>query len=418
MEDRKDRQTIQQVFATTLSGLREDPHLAQRVLNIAHVTNKKRVGRKPSTLVAVTLILVLLFAATAFAITRPAVLKWLTGNAPTSMQLQSTAQSVTAENTADGITVRITGIVYDGQKLAFAYEVENDHPAMPVLIAANPTMRIDGKAATMGYCTADPSAPQMVPSPHLDVLPVQRNPAVGGGMVYIGDASKKTVLCEMTFVVYQPEHQFAIVLDPDSMQANVESYTGDARAEAEDSLHTLSSFRNAVFATDADRAGEQGDTVIDGSGMLYDLPENSHLTEISQITVTFAFDASLTFACDFAGTADQPLADATLHVDSFRLSSLETRIDLWLIPQQNTQKAANDLAETYGIYTLTDEQGEAVHYSEMDHIADNQPCVMQIDGQWVCRYQSEMPGLLHFPESVGFIAGGTELIRFDLMIEE
>lgn len=92
---------------------------------------------------------------------------------------------------------------------------------MPVLIAANPTMRIDGKAATMSCCTADPFTPQMVPSPHLDVLPVQRNPAVGGGMVYVDDASKDTVLCEMTFGVYQPEHQFAIFLDPDSMQANV-----------------------------------------------------------------------------------------------------------------------------------------------------------------------------------------------------
>ena len=418
MEDRKDQQTIQRVFATTLSGLREDPHLAQRVLNIAHGANQKRAGRRPSTLVAVTLILVLLFAATALALTYPPVLKWLTGNAPASTQLQSTAQSVMGENTADGITIRMTSIVFDGQKVAFAYEVENDHPAMPVLIAANPTMHIDGKAATMSYCTADPFTPQMVPSPHLDVLPVQRNPAVGGGMVYVGDVSKDTVLCEMTFVVYQPEHQFAIVLDPDSMQANVESYTGDARAEAEDSLHTLNSFRNAVFATDAIRAGEQGDTVIDGSGMLYDLPESSHLTEVSQIPVSFSFDASLAFACDFAGTDDQPLADATLHVDSFRLSSLETRIDLWLIPQQNTQEAANDLAETYGAYALTDEQGEAVHYSKMDHIADNQPYVTQINGQWVCRYQSEMPGLLHFPESVGFTAGGKELIRFDLLIEE
>lgn len=418
MEDRKDQQTIQRVFATTLSGLREDPHLAQRVLSIARVANQKRADRKPSTLVAVTLVLVLLFAATAFALTRPAVLEWLTGNAPTSTQLQSTAQSVIGEKTADGITVQITSIVYDGQKLAFAYEVENHHPAMPVLIAANPTMRIDDKAATMTSCTADPSAPQMVPSPHLDVLPVQRNPAVGGGMVCVEDVAKDTVLCEMTFAVYQPEQQFAIVLDPDSMQANVESYTGDARAEAEDSLYTLSSFQNAVFATDADRASKQGDTVIDGSGLLYDLPENSHLTQVSQITVSFSFDASLTFACDFAGTDDRTLGDATLHVDSFRLSSLETRIDLWLIPQENTEIAANVLAETYGAYMLMDEQGKAVQYSQMDFMADDQPSVMLIDGQWVCRYQSEMPGLLHFPESVGFTAGGRELIRFDLLIEE
>lgn len=416
MEDRKNQQMIQHVFETALSGLQEDPHLAQRVLNIAH--DKKQAGRRPSALIVVTLVLVLVFAATAFALSRPAVLNWLTGNAPVSQQLASTVQTVIGENTVDGITVRITSIVYDGQKLAFAYELENDQPALPVLVAADPTMHIDGKLANISSCTADPSAPQMVPSPHLDVLPVQRNPAVGGGVVAIGDVRKERVLCQMTFVVYQPEKQFAIVLDPDSMQANVESYTGDARAEAEDSLNTLKIFQNAVFVSEADRANEQGDTVIDGSGQLYDLPENSHLIEVSRIQVSFSFDASVAFACDFAGTGDRALTDATLHVNQFRLSSLETSIDLWLIPQQNTEKAARDLAETYGASMLVDESGAAVQYSEMDFMADDQPTVTQINGQWICRYQSEMPGLLQFPESVGFVAGNHELIRLQLMIEE
>lgn len=416
MEDSKNQQMIQQVFKTALSGLQEDPHLAQRVLNIAH--DKKQAGRRPSALVVVTLVLVLVFAATAFALSRPAVLNWLTGTAPFSTQLASTVQTVIGENTVDGITVRITSIVYDGQKLAFAYELENDQPALPVLVAVDPTMHIDGQLANISSCTADPSAPQMVPSPHLDVLPVQRNPAVGGGVVDIGDVRKETVLCQMTFVVYQPEKQFAVFLAPDSMQSNVESYTGDAHAEAEDSLDTLKSFQNAVFVSETDRANEQGDTVIDGSGQLYDLPENSHLIEASRIQVTFSFDASVAFACDFAGTGDRALADATLHVNQFRLSSLETSIDLWLIPQQNTEKAARDLAETYGASMLVDESGAAVQYSKMDFMADEQPTVMQINGQWICRYQSEMPGLLQFPESVGFVAGGQELIRLQLMMEE
>lgn len=427
MEERKDKQIVQRVFETSLSGLREDPYLAQRVLNIAHgkeekIMTKKNVGRSPSKLIVVALAFVLVFATTAFALTRPAVLNWLTGNAPVSTQLESTAQTIIGENTADGITIRVTSIVYDGKKLAFAYELENEQPDMPVLVAANPMMSFDGKAVQMMYCTADPYAPQMVPSPHLDVLPVKRNPAVGGGVVYVSDVAEDKVTCEMTFVVYKPENKFAVALLPDSMQANVESYTGDARAEAEDSLNTLKSFQNTIFATEADLANEQwlaeGYTVIDGSGMLYDLPENSHLTEVSQIKVTFEFDASVAFACDFAETDDIALADATLHVEQFRLSSLATSIDLWLIPQENTEKAARDLAEKYGAYTLADEQSTAVQYSEMDYMADTMPYVTQINGQWVCRYLSEMPGLLQFPESVAFTAGDEELIRFDLMIEE
>jgi hypothetical protein len=134
--------------------------------------------------------------------------------------------------------------------------------------------------------------------------------------------------------------------------------------------------------------------------------------------VSFEFDASVAFACEFADIDDIALEDATLHVEHFRLSSLETRIDLWLIPQENTEKAACALAEKYGEYTLADEQGESVQYSEMDYLASATPYVTQIDGQWICRYLSQMPGLLRFPESVAFTVGDEELIRFNLMMEE
>lgn len=425
MKDCKEKRMIQRIIDSSLSGLQEDPWMAQRVLDIAHgkEKNMKRIAwRIPSKRIAVLLMLVLLFGASAFALTRPAVLMWLTGGAPVSTQLEATAQQVMGEGTADGITIRVTGVVYDGEKLAFAYELENAQPDMPVLVAANPMMSFDGNVVQMMYCTADPYAPQMVPSPHLDVLPVRRNPAVGGGEVYVSDIAEGKVACEMTFVVYQPENKFAVALLPDSMQANVDSYTGDARAEAEDSLNTLNSFKNTIFATEEDLVNEQwlaeGYTVIDGSGMLYDLPENSHLTEGAQIRVSFEFDASVAFACEFASIEDIALEDATLHVEQFRLSSLETRIDVWLIPQENTEKAARALAEKYGEYALADEQGEGVQYSEMDYMAATLPDVVQINGQWVCRYLSDMPGLLRFPESVAFTAGGEELIRLDLKMAE
>lgn len=425
MEERKDKQIVQRVFETSLSGLREDPYLAQRVLKIAHGKEEKnvnRTGKRPSKLVVVAMALVLVFATTAFALTRPAVLSWLTGNAPVSPQLESTAQTVIGENMVDGITVRMTSLVFDGEKLAFSYELENEQSDMPVLIAANPMMSFNGNEVQMMYCTADPYAPQMVPSPHLDVLPVKRNPVAGGGEVYVHDVTDGMVTCEMNFMVYKPANKFAVVLHPNSMQANVETYSGDARAEAEDSLNTLKSFRNAIFATEADLANEQWlaekYTVIDGSGMLHDLPDNSHLNEIAQIKVAFEFDASVAFACDFDETDDIALADATLHVEQFRLSSLEIRIDLWLIPQENTEKAARSLAEKFGAYALVDEKGEPVRYSEMDYMASTTPYVTQINGQWVCRYLSQMPGLLQFPDSVGFVAGDEEMIRFDLSIEE
>lgn len=36
MEDRKDKQIVQQVFDSSLSGIQDDPLMAQRVLSKAH----------------------------------------------------------------------------------------------------------------------------------------------------------------------------------------------------------------------------------------------------------------------------------------------------------------------------------------------------------------------------------------------
>ena len=105
MEDLKAKQIVQRVVDNSLSGIQDDPWMAQRVLNIAHGKEEKimktNIGRRPSKLVVVALAFVLVFATTAFALTRPAVLNWLTGNAPVSTQLESTAQSVIGENTVD-----------------------------------------------------------------------------------------------------------------------------------------------------------------------------------------------------------------------------------------------------------------------------------------------------------------------------
>lgn len=63
MDDFKDKQKIQQVFDHALYGIREDPWMAQRVLNIAHGKEKKVVKKKVS--VAFVLILIVLMSTVA-----------------------------------------------------------------------------------------------------------------------------------------------------------------------------------------------------------------------------------------------------------------------------------------------------------------------------------------------------------------
>lgn len=87
-------------------------------------------------------------------------------------------------------------------------------------------------------------------------------------------------------------------------------------------------------------------------------------------------------------------------------------------PKDNTESAAAALAERFGEFTLTDEHGQPVVYSDMDYLADFHPYVTCMDGQWVCRYLMEMPGLLSFPQSVGFTVNTGDLLRFELNIPE
>ena len=69
MADRRDKRVVQHVFETSLSGLREDPYLAQRVIIIAHGKDDRIMNikdrRDSSRFIVVALILVLVFATSA-----------------------------------------------------------------------------------------------------------------------------------------------------------------------------------------------------------------------------------------------------------------------------------------------------------------------------------------------------------------
>ena len=48
MSEQKEKQRVQKAFAASLSGIQEDPWMAQRVLNKAHGEGKKTVKKKIS----------------------------------------------------------------------------------------------------------------------------------------------------------------------------------------------------------------------------------------------------------------------------------------------------------------------------------------------------------------------------------
>lgn len=386
---------------------------------------EQQVKRFPFRAVIIAAVVLILMATTALALTRPAVLNWLLGSRPANPQLEQTAQSVIGEGMADGITARITGLVYDGSRFAFSYEVENSDPAAPVLVAIAPEIRLNGEKASLSYATAEWRSMQLIPSPHLDFLPVQRNPATGGGWGdRLGDALTGLVECEMTFIVCRPVKGLAVLLDPEGMLANPEEYDPQTQAEIADSLNTLRGFRDVMIVEDSPEAEAeylaQGYTIVGSSGKPRYHPddERSHLQESARIRVTFTFDASNAVAYDFSGAADVSLPDCTVQTASLRLTPLETFFDLRLIPQENSREAAQALVDKYGAWALTDESGQPVEFSEMDACWTERPYATEMDGQWVCRYIESLPGLLRFPEGIRFVTEAGELLRCDLAIPE
>lgn len=59
MEDRKDKQIVQQVFESSLSGIQDDPWMAQRVLAIAHEGRKGTVKSKKPIILIIAIVLML-----------------------------------------------------------------------------------------------------------------------------------------------------------------------------------------------------------------------------------------------------------------------------------------------------------------------------------------------------------------------
>lgn len=409
---------------------------AARLTQLLHGLPHEKEAPMKRNIFRTALIAVLILAAlctAAFALTRPAVIDWLlTANAPASDQLITTAQDIHSESTADGVTVRLTGLVYDGTQLAFSYEIEVADPTQPALVLLSSDLTLNGMSVGVPHYVSNAGDARLIPSPHLDVLPVRRNPFPSGGWSNPIDAPLTgAVSGEVSFLVYRPEKAFAVLI-PAGSDFYDESIDGEYRAELDDALATLRSFPGMLLANgsedivffddqvdDAEALAAQGYTVLGQSGRaIFPVDDpRCHVMQTARIAVPFTFDADNAFACDFSGTAFIH-EDYAVQVEQLLLTPLVTRLHIQILPTENTEAAARALAEAFGPFTLTDESGQPVEYSEMDAMYSLYPTVVCQDGQWLIHYWEELPGLQAFPASIGFTVATGDLFRFGLPIPE
>ena len=222
--------------------------------------------------IAIALIagILLIGMAVAYAVSHPAILNWLLGaQLDPGAPLMSSVQKISGENAADHITIRMDSLIYDGERFSFSYEVENDDPSLPALVAMEPCFLVNGEPVSLEEFLANDAKPTLVPNARFDVLPVQRNPVVCGGWSQrIPGELEGEVTCEMTFIVYRPMKAFAIVPVPDDLFFRMEDCDPEQQAEIQDVLDTYLSFQNAVLADqdslDPQAWFQEGYSVISG----------------------------------------------------------------------------------------------------------------------------------------------------------
>lgn len=334
------------------------------------------------------------------------VFRFLLGNAQPGDALRSLSQTLGQSAMADHIQITLTDLIYDGRSLALSYDVENLMPAQAAMVRLE-GLTLNGQPAAILY----EDETHLVPSLHRDELPVRRNPLLGGLTTSVLPAFSGQVTGEITFAILRPKVGFAIISDDLCESADLSAYSAEQLPDILDQRAAALALENAVIIPESAASSYADYAQLEPSfGLLSDAEDT--LTETARVTIRFTFSAAQSARYDLRPAEDIRLADCTARIDTLWVSPLAVEATVYLLPQENTQAAAQSLAARYGEMTLLDADGQELAYADMDYLSGNQPDVVCLNKQqWVCRYMISMPGVEALPESVTLQAAGGVIAR-------
>lgn len=131
MEDNKDKQIIQRVFATSLSGIQEDPWMAQHILNTVH--QKHKVGgihvKKKVSVGLILFVMLMMSSLVALACGHSYVIQFLFGRNSESTEAQEMASQVQAIDyvqRSGAAVCTVKDAYFDGETLAIGLGFKSD----------------------------------------------------------------------------------------------------------------------------------------------------------------------------------------------------------------------------------------------------------------------------------------------------
>lgn len=403
-------------FQTVFSQTPETVHLRleNALLNKRKEDTNMNTMKRPLIALMITALLLTLCGSAYALATHFSVLDYLVrGDENASDALKAAVQPVTATQTVDDIRIDLTGAVYDGQRLALSFSAENLKPENMAMLALNKiTLNEENVPINFSSFGSPTDASDGVWAPNIFSLNVagtmSRNP-ISGGMLSsaLRNDYSGTVSCEAVFTVRRPQNGKLVIVDP-SLYYDLEKAVPapEVRADYREQMDAVwQSGQEIVGAFDCTDEGiiqnliQDGRTVVDRSGVLLagDAEEagNDSMIETATIVLSFSLDADAAKACVIrpeTETVEWPGYAVT--VENVFLSPLSTRITL--------QLSGEGEAPNLPLPALTDENGNALSFLDMESEAYTGGAAPDESGRWVQEFEWDYPGLTEFPEEIHF----------------
>ena len=385
-------------------------------------------GKYPATL-ALIIGLLLALMGIAYAAVQTGILDYLVGGEDKASEaLKGCIQPVTAASEADHIKIDLTGAIFDGDRLALSFTMENQNPEELALVTLD-TITLNGEWIPISFQSFQG---QWLPDVFtIDFPEYSRNPNSGG---VLSDWLKKeytgVIQGAATFVVQRPVHQAAIIdpwmwYDYDAVLPDKETR---AHYQARKDAILQSGLEVADVYQDAHSYLSRGYTVLDAWGnFLLDKSEYQYLRpfyvtdlygsrpgfhettnregqmiETAKITIPFSLDAS--YAQEIRLDVNMPdiqLENCRAHFEKISVSPLSTLLKLQLYPHENTQEALQTLMQCYGTPSLADPSGKPLEWLNMEGEGSfTGHC--DKEGRLYYEIQFSWGGMMTLPDSLGF----------------
>ncbi|MBQ6803243.1 MAG: DUF4179 domain-containing protein [Clostridia bacterium] len=350
--------------------------------------------RRPAAALALVMALLLALMGVAYAAVNSGILDYLVGGEERASQaLKASIQPVTATAEKDHIRIDLTGAIFDGDRLALSFTMENHKPEEMAYVTLDEVL-LNGEWIPISFQSF---AGQWLPDVFaIDFPDYSRNPNSGG---MLSDWLKKEytgiIQGEATFVVQRPMKQ-AVVIDPWMW------YDYDVVLEDEESRAHYQARKDAILQSglevadvfrDAHSYLGEGYTVLDAWGnFLLDQSEYQYLRpffmsenygsrpvyhetinregqmmETARITIPFTLNADSVqdIRLDVV-IPDIELENCTAHFEKISVTPLSTLVKLKLYPRENTPEAVAELSRCYGCPSISVPEGQRIEWLQME----------------------------------------------------